>query len=104
MSCGRPVILSNIKGLWTRTLLKDGENCLLVPPGDAGALGAAIARVREDPALAAGIGAAARETALAHFGLDKIGAGTMALVRLGLSLHASRAARAGHERRAPALS
>jgi hypothetical protein len=86
MSCGKPVILSNIKGLWTRTLLKDGENCLLVPPGDAKALGAAIARVRADPVWAAKIGTAARKTALTHFGLDKIGAGTMALVRLGLSM------------------
>lgn len=86
MSCGKPVILSNIKGLWTRTLLKDGENCLLVPPEDGGALGAAIARVRADPIWAAKIGAAARKTALAHFGLDEIGAGTLGLARLGLSM------------------
>jgi hypothetical protein len=86
MSCGRPVILSSIKGLWTRTLLKDGVNCLLVPPGDAAALGAAIGRVRSDPALAAQLGRAARETALNHFGLDKIAQGILALARRGLSL------------------
>jgi glycosyltransferase involved in cell wall biosynthesis len=88
MSCGRPVILSKIRGLWTPELLRDNENCLLVPPGDRHALGAAISRIRQDPVLAAQLGRAARETALSHFGLDKIGAGTVALARLGLNLHA----------------
>jgi len=87
MSCGRPVILSNIRGLWAPELLRDGENCLLVPPGDAAALGAAIGRVRSDPALAERLGRAARDTAVRHFGLDRIAAGTVALAQLGLSLH-----------------
>jgi glycosyltransferase involved in cell wall biosynthesis len=90
MSCGRPVVLSNIRGLWTKTLLEDGENCLLVPPGDAVALGAAIGRIRSDSKLARRLGRAARETVVAHFGLDKIGAGTVALARLGLDLWAKR--------------
>jgi glycosyltransferase involved in cell wall biosynthesis len=90
MSCGRPVVLSNIRGLWTKTLLKDGENCLLVPPGDAVALGAAIGRIRSNSELARRLGRAARETAVAHFGLDKIGAGTVALARLGLDLWTKR--------------
>ena len=90
MSCGRPVILSNIKGLWTKTLLRDGVNCLLVPPGDARALGAAIGRVRSDPQLATNLGRAARETVRAHFGLDKLGQGTVAFARFGLELHARR--------------
>jgi len=87
MACGRPVILSNIKGLWTHTLLKSGVNCLLVPPGDAKALGEAIGQVRANPSWAADIGRAARETVLAHFGLDKVGNGAIALARLGLALH-----------------
>lgn len=90
MSCGRPVILSNIRGLWAPHLLRDEENCLLVPPGDAAALGAAIGRVREDPALAARLGRAARTTALMHFGLQEMGVGTVALAERGLSLHAAR--------------
>lgn len=90
MSCGRPVILSKIRGLWAPDLLKHNENCVLVPPGDPAALGAAIARIRADAPLAARLGRAARETAVAHFGLDKIGAGTVALARLGLDLHARR--------------
>ncbi len=87
MSCARPVILSRIKGLWAPELLRDDENCLLVPPGDAPALASAIARVRSDPALRDRLGRAARETAIKHFGLDKIGASTIALARLGLAGH-----------------
>jgi glycosyltransferase involved in cell wall biosynthesis len=90
MSCGKPVILSKIKGLWNRDLLIDGENCLLVPPGDAESLSLAIARVRSDADLRARLGRAARATTVAHFGLNKIAQGTLALAHLGLSLHASR--------------
>lgn len=92
MSCGRPVILSRIKGLWAPELLRDGENCLLVPPGDAAALGSAIARIRTDPSLARRLGAAGRETALSHFGLDRIGQGSVDLARMGLDLSAARKA------------
>lgn len=87
MSCGKPVILSNIKGLWDREFLVDGENCLLVRPGDAQALSQAIAKVRSDAGLRERLGKAARASALAHFGLVKIAEGTLALARLGLSMH-----------------
>lgn len=93
MSCGRPVILSNIKGLWTRTLLRDGENCVLVPPGDSVALGQAIGRLRNDRGFGQKIGQNARETALAHYGLDSMGAATVGLARLGIALKAERSAR-----------
>jgi len=95
MSCGRPVVLTKTRGLWAPEHFVDGENCLLVPPGDAAALGAAIGRLRSDAALAARIGSAARETVTKHFGLDRIGQGTLALARLGLSLWAERAERRG---------
>jgi glycosyltransferase involved in cell wall biosynthesis len=41
---------------------------LLVPAGDAAALGAAVGRVLKDPALAADLGTAARRHALATYG------------------------------------
>jgi glycosyltransferase involved in cell wall biosynthesis len=85
MSCGRPVILSKIRGLWSN-LLEDGENCLLVPPGDAPALGAAIGRIKGDRALAARLGNSARRTALAHFGLDALGKSAVSLARRGLEI------------------
>ncbi len=89
MSCGRPVIISRIRGIWSEKLRHE-ENCLMVPPGDATALGAAIARLRAEPELARGIGQAARNTVVAHFGLDELGRGTVALARLGLKFHAKR--------------
>jgi glycosyltransferase involved in cell wall biosynthesis len=86
MACGRPVVLTRNRGLWTPELLRDGDNCLLVPPGDANALGLAIARIRRDREFAVRLGQAARRTALAHYGLDKIGGGALALAQLGLSM------------------
>ncbi len=90
MSCGRPLILTRIRGLWAPDLLRDGENCLLVPPGDAVALGAAINRVVEDRALAERLGRAARETVVAHWGLERTGEVMVDLARRGLSLYAAR--------------
>jgi glycosyltransferase involved in cell wall biosynthesis len=84
MSCGKPVILSDIKGLWTPGVLKNDQNCILVPPGDAQALGNAIGRLRSDSQLRSRIGLAARETALAHYTLDKTASSTRALAERGL--------------------
>jgi glycosyltransferase involved in cell wall biosynthesis len=47
-------------------VVSDGRNGLLVPPGDAPALGAAIARLLADGDLRARLGAAARAPADAH--------------------------------------
>jgi phosphatidylinositol alpha 1,6-mannosyltransferase len=60
MSYARPVIATPCAG--TRDLLVDGENGLLVPPGDGAALRAALSRVTGDAAFAARLGAAARRT------------------------------------------
>lgn len=90
MACGRPTIISAIKGLWYPDILKDGENCLLVPPGDGAALGEAIGRVRHDAEFARRIGENARRTAVAHLGLDRIGGGTVAIARLGLEMAKAR--------------
>lgn len=51
--------------------LRDGENCLLVPPDDPSALADAIQRALASPELRAKIGAGARELAQ-HFTWDKI--------------------------------
>jgi glycosyltransferase involved in cell wall biosynthesis len=59
-ACGRPVVLSKTRGLWDPDGLRDGENVLLVPPGDADALAAAVGRVLDDPELAGRMGRAAR--------------------------------------------
>jgi glycosyltransferase involved in cell wall biosynthesis len=50
LALGRPIVASNLPAL--REVLTDGETALLVPPGDAGALAAAIRRIATDPVLA----------------------------------------------------
>jgi glycosyltransferase involved in cell wall biosynthesis len=51
LAAGRPIVASDLAAL--REVLRDGENALLVEPGSAPALAAALRRVAEDPALAA---------------------------------------------------
>ena len=51
MACGTPVVATGTGG--SAEYLRDGENCLLVPPGDADALAAAVARLRGRPRPAA---------------------------------------------------
>jgi glycosyltransferase involved in cell wall biosynthesis len=79
MACGRPVVLSRNRGLWDPEIFKSGENCILVPPGDAKALGAAIDLRMGDEALRRRIGAAARESAVRHFSLGRMDQAIVAL-------------------------
>ena len=72
MACGKPVVLSRNKGLWDPDVFVSGENCLLVEPGNPVAMGAALERLHLDRALRRRIGLAARETAIAHFGLERM--------------------------------
>ena len=65
MAAGCPVVSSAIGG--TDELIEDGVSGLLVAPGDAAALGAAIARLLGDPGLRASMSARAREHAEADF-------------------------------------
>lgn len=58
MAAGRGLVATTV-GL-AAEVLRDGETALLVPPGDADALSAAIARLLEARELAARIGAACR--------------------------------------------
>jgi len=58
IACGTPVITADTPA--ARELLTDGESALLVPPGDAEALGAALRRAATDAELLARIGAGGR--------------------------------------------
>jgi glycosyltransferase involved in cell wall biosynthesis len=59
LAAGRPILAPAAPD--TAELLGDGDNALLVPPGDPGAAAAALDRLR-DPALAARLGVAARKS------------------------------------------
>ena len=61
MAAGLPVIASRVGGI--PALVDHDVNGLLVPPGDAVALAAAISRVLTEPGTAARLAAAARQTA-----------------------------------------
>lgn len=61
MAVGRPIIASDLPS--SREILTDGENALLVPPGDVAALAGAIRRLTEDRGLAERLGRRAFEDA-----------------------------------------
>ena len=61
MAAGRPVVASDIGGL--RGIVQDGRTGVLVPPGDAGALGRAVKSLLDDPARAEAMGRAGAEAA-----------------------------------------
>jgi glycosyltransferase involved in cell wall biosynthesis len=50
IACGAPLVTADTPA--ARELLVDGESALLVPPGDAEALAAALRRLADDPELA----------------------------------------------------
>jgi glycogen(starch) synthase len=64
LQVGLPAVASRVGGI--PEVVADGRNGLLVPPGDAPALAAAIDAVLGDPALAARLAAGARERAPEH--------------------------------------
>lgn len=57
LAAGTPVIATTVGGI--PEVVRDGENGLLVPPGDAGALAAALERIVHDDGLRASLVAAA---------------------------------------------
>jgi glycosyltransferase involved in cell wall biosynthesis len=68
MAWGRPVVASAVGGLLDA--VEDGVTGLRVPPGDVGALRAALERLLGDAELRARLGAAAREKAQRQLSLD----------------------------------
>ncbi len=67
MAAGCACVASDVIGV--RGVIEDGVTGLLVAEGEPAALAEAIARLLRDPALAARLGAAARQRALAEHGL-----------------------------------
>jgi len=64
MAVGTPVIATGTGG--SAEYLRDGENCLLVEPGDAGAVAASVRRLAGDRELRGRLRAGGFETAAAH--------------------------------------
>ncbi len=70
MAAGKPVVLC--EGVVSPSLVEHGKNCLLVPPGDGAAFASAVARILDDPGLAASLGLAAKETVRERFLSDTV--------------------------------
>jgi glycosyltransferase involved in cell wall biosynthesis len=77
MESGTPVVATTVGGV--PELVQDGVHALLVAPGDAAAMAAAIARVLDDPAAAAVRAVAARERRRSLFTWEKAARMTRAL-------------------------
>ncbi len=75
MACERAVLATPVGGMLDA--LCDGENSLLIPPGDALALAAAMENLLADPALRQRLGQAARRTVLEHYTLGQELAGNL---------------------------
>lgn len=76
MAAGRAVIGSRVGGLGE--VIVDGETGLLVPPGDATALAAAIITLAGDPARRQQMGRAGAARVAAHYTMARMAAGTLA--------------------------
>ena len=70
MNYGTPVVASRIGGI--PDIVEDGVTGLLVPPGDAGALAAALRRVLDEPDLARKLGEAGRRRLHEQFSWEAI--------------------------------
>ncbi len=83
MAAGCPMVATAVGG--NPELIEDGVTGYLVPAGDVDAVADRIARILEDPALAARMGAAARAHVVAEFSVERMVEKTVALYTALLS-------------------
>ncbi len=74
-ACARPIVATDMPGI--REIVYNGQNGLLVPPGDEHALAEALAALVQDPALRRSMGLAGRRLVEAHFSSVEIGRRTL---------------------------
>ena len=96
MGAGRAVVAADVGG--NPEVVRDGRTGLLVPPGDADALAAALGTLAADRDLRAAFGDAAAADARARFSIDQHVARLAALYRQGLQQRVRRAALSGARR------
>jgi glycosyltransferase involved in cell wall biosynthesis len=82
-ACGLAAVASDVGGL--RETVERERTALLVAPGDPAALAAALARLREDPAARAALGACARERMVKSFSMAMMAARTLEFYRACLA-------------------
>ena len=85
MACGTAVVASRVGGI--PEVVVDGETGVLVPPGEPGALAAAVSALCGDPERAARFGAAGRRRVEAEFSWERIAERTLAVYRDAIADH-----------------
>ncbi|PZT74870.1 MULTISPECIES: glycosyltransferase family 4 protein [unclassified Streptomyces] len=88
MATGTPLVATT-GGAIPEVTGPDGETCLAVPPGDAGALADALGRLLGDAELRARLGAAGRARVLARFTWKQAAIGTVDLYRQAIAARAA---------------
>ncbi|HVM44926.1 MAG TPA: glycosyltransferase family 4 protein [Candidatus Thermoplasmatota archaeon] len=88
MASGAPILASRIEG-FTQWVV-DGESALLVPPRDAPAIAAALARLADDAPLRARLGDAAAQLAAKEHGFERTAANIARVLREAVELGAER--------------
>lgn len=78
-AAGLPIVATRVGGI--PEAVREGENGLLVPPGDVPALGAALERLLADPALRTRLGAGGRALVAREFSIDTMVDGNLAVYR-----------------------
>ena len=78
-ACGRPIVATDVPGC--REIVRHGENGLLVPARDPGALAEALKQLILDPALRQRMGRRGREIAEAEFSEARVAHETLAVYR-----------------------
>ncbi|HWD73003.1 MAG TPA: glycosyltransferase [Actinomycetota bacterium] len=69
-AAGRPVVATDVGGV--AEVVRDGTSGFVVPPGDAAALAARVARVLDEPEAARAMGLAGRAWVRARFGSERL--------------------------------
>lgn len=94
MACGTPLVATT-GGALPEVVGADGVTALHVPPADPEALAAAVARLLDDPELAARLGAAGRERVVQRYTWQAVAEQTVAWYRAVLRASAPEHDRAG---------
>ncbi len=94
MATGTPLVATT-GGAIPEVAGPDGETCLAVPPGDPGALAAALGRLLDDPGLRARLGAAGRRRVLERFTWERAAELTVERYRVAVATGVGQRARAG---------
>lgn len=79
MACGLPAVASAVGGV--TDLLRDGQNGLLVTPGDLAGLGGRLRNLADDADLRARLGAQARQDVDAYCAIEQVGRAHLELYR-----------------------